>query len=73
MLLWLGVARLLVFRVLFPAVESIMRAGSAQSLARYAALLADLAVPLPNFNLDTGRPTRSAECPRWPTAPMRPR
>ncbi len=59
----LGVAPLLAFRPLPPAAEATMQASYTAALAYYQDLLAHLAAPLPNLNLDTGQPTRAAAYP----------
>ena len=55
----LGVAPLLAFRTLPPAAQATMQVSLGESLVRYQAMLANLAAPLPNLNLDTGQPTRA--------------
>ncbi|GAA4493175.1 hypothetical protein GCM10023172_01400 [Hymenobacter ginsengisoli] len=55
----LGVAPLLAFRPLPPAAFATMQASFGEALVRYQAMLAHLATPLPNLNLDTGQPTRA--------------
>ena len=57
----LGIARMMAFRPLPPAAETTLRAAFAASLTRYDGLLAHLAAPLPNLNLDTGQPSRAAD------------
>ncbi len=59
----LGVAPLLAFRSLPPAAQATMQASFGASLGRYQAMLADLAAPLLNLNLDTGQPTRAGAYP----------
>jgi hypothetical protein len=57
----LGVASMLAYRPLPPAAVATMQAGYGESLVRYQGMLADLAAPLPNLNLDTGHLTTAAD------------
>ncbi|WP_305033081.1 zinc dependent phospholipase C family protein [Hymenobacter convexus] len=53
----LGVASMLAYRPLPPAAVATMQASFGEALGSYQRLLANLAAPLPNLNLDTGEPT----------------